>query len=141
MIRRNTIQCALVLEAVQRLKNHATADEVYEQIAAEHPSIGRGTVYRNLQRLSEEGEIVKVEVPDGATRYDHRRDAHYHVKCEQCGRVFDVQMKYMDGLEKKVTDPQGFCLTGHEIMFRGICPACQTQNEKTDGINPRDGSK
>lgn len=140
MIRRNTIQCALVLEAVQRLKSHATADEIYEAVSKEHPSIGRGTVYRNLQRLSEEGEIVKVEVPDGATRYDHRRDPHYHVKCERCGRVFDVAMKYMDGLENAVTDAHGFHLTGHEIMFKGICADCLRRGG-TDGINPQDGSK
>ena len=71
MIQRHTIQCALVLEAVDSLRDHATAEEVYEAVAKEHPHIGRGTVYRNLQKLAEAGEIMKVEVPGGADRYDH----------------------------------------------------------------------
>ena len=65
-MKRNTIQRALVLEAVNSLKCHATADEIYDFIAAEHPSISKGTVYRNLNQLSEIGMIRRVEVPDSA---------------------------------------------------------------------------
>ena len=52
---RNTIQRALVLEAVNRLQCHATADEIYAEIAKEHPHISRATVYRNLNLLAELG--------------------------------------------------------------------------------------
>ena len=71
MKRRNTVQRSLVYEAVNRLKSHATADEIYEAIVSEHPSVSRGTVYRNLNQLAEEGEIRKILVPGGADRYDH----------------------------------------------------------------------
>ena len=66
MERRNTIQKALILRAVCELKRHLTADEVYEFVKKDHPSIGKGTVYRNLAILAEEGAIRKVEVPDGS---------------------------------------------------------------------------
>ena len=125
MIQRHTIQCALVLEAVNQLHDHATADEIYEAIAREHPHIGRGTVYRNLQKLAEAGDILKVEVPGGADRYDHLTYKHYHVKCTKCGRVFDVDMPYDSELEEKVANKHGFLLTGHTIMFTGVCPDCQ----------------
>ena len=131
MIQRKTIQCALVLEAVQRLRNHATADEVYEEIAREHPNIGRGTVYRNLQRLCEEGEIRKVEVPEGADRYDHVCRDHYHIRCASCGRVFDAGIPYMEGLEHRAGEAHGFQLLGHDIMFRGICPDCQEKLQES----------
>ena len=125
MIQRHTIQCALVLEAVDSLRDHATAEEVYEAVAKEHPHIGRGTVYRNLQKLAEAGEIMKVEVPGGADRYDHLTYKHYHVKCTKCGRVFDVDMPYEPNLADKIGDKHGFLLTGHTIMFTGVCPDCQ----------------
>lgn len=70
MIRRNTIQCTLVLEAVNELSCHATADEIYEKISRTHANISRGTVYRNLQRLCEDGRIRKREIPGGADRFD-----------------------------------------------------------------------
>ena len=125
MLKRHTIQNSLVLEAVNKLKCHATADEIYDEIVKEHPTISRGTVYRNLQRLCETGEIRKTEIPDGADRYDHRCDNHYHVKCVRCGRVFDVDMEYMADLEKSIKDTHGFVFTDHDIVFKGICPDCK----------------
>lgn len=124
MIKRNTIQCTLVLETVKKLKSHATADEIYGEIIKEHPNISRGTVYRNLQRLCEMGEIRKREIPDGADRFDHLCHDHYHVRCIKCGRVFDVDMEYIPDFEKAVSDTHGFVFTGHDIIFKGICPEC-----------------
>lgn len=125
MIQRNTIQLALVLNAVNKLACHPTADEVFDEIIKDYPTIGRGTVYRNLNRLAELGEIRKVLVPTGADRYDHQCHNHYHVVCEKCGRIFDVKMDYIQGLENKISDTEGFKLTGHDIIFKGICPECQ----------------
>ena len=125
MVRRNTIQCDLVLNAVKTLQCHATADEIYEYIAKSHPTIGRGTVYRNLQRLCEMGKIRKKEMPEGADRYDHLCHDHYHVQCTVCGRVFDVDMPYMKDLEQTIANTHGFLFTGHDIVFKGICPECR----------------
>ena len=125
MNKRNTIQRTLVFEAVNKLQCHATADEIYDAIVKDHPHISRGTVYRNLNLLSEMGEIHKMEIPGGADRFDHRCHNHYHARCAQCGRVFDVDMEYMADLEKNIRDAYGFQITGHDIIFRGICPECK----------------
>ncbi len=125
-MQRHTIQAALVLEAVNKLQSHATADEVYQEIVREHPHISRGTVYRNLNRLAQAGEIRKIELSGGADRFDHLCHDHCHVRCEKCGRVFDVDMEFVSGLEKNIRDPHGFQFTGYDIIFRGICPACRT---------------
>ena len=45
---RNTVQRQIVLQAVLRMHDHPTADTVYAAVAAEHPSISKATVYRNL---------------------------------------------------------------------------------------------
>ena len=125
MIKRNTIQRALVLEAVNQLKSHATADEIYDLLAAEHPHISKATVYRNLNVLAESGKIRKLEIPGGPDRFDHRCHDHCHVKCETCGRVFDVDMDYITGLEQNIKDAHGFQFSGYDILFRGVCPECQ----------------
>lgn len=129
MNRRNTIQCTLVLEMVNKMKDHATADEVYQELAQEHPNISRGTVYRNLQRLCEMGKIRKREVPCGADRFDHLCSDHYHVKCVKCGHLFDVDMTYIADLEKTIRDTHGFVFTEHDIIFKGICPECQSNSQ------------
>ena len=125
MQKRNTIQRTLVLEAVNRLQCHATAEEIYDMVSREHPHISRGTVYRNLKQLAEEGAIRKMEVTAGPDRYDHRTHNHYHARCLECGRVFDVEMDYLRDLERSIRDAHGFVISGHDIMFRGVCPDCQ----------------
>lgn len=129
MTRHNTIQRSLVLDAVNRLKSHATADEVYAEVAAMHPNISKATVYRNLNLLSEMGMIRKLEISGGADRFDHICKEHCHVKCEKCGRVFDIDIPYIDGLDNRVENRNGFELTGYDILFRGICPGCRASSD------------
>lgn len=126
MIIRKTIQCALALDAVRKSKCHPTADEVYEEIVKEHPNVSRTTVYRNLQRLCESGEIQKIEVPDGADRFDRNCLRHYHAKCSRCGHIVDVDMDYIYDMEKRIADTHGFAFTGYDIIFKGVCPDCQS---------------
>ena len=130
MMKRNTIQRSLVFEAVNKLQSHATADEIYEKVVTEHPNVSRATVYRNLKLLSETGYIRKIEIPGGADRFDHLCHDHCHVKCEKCGRVFDVDLEYITGIEKNIKDDRGFKFTGYDILFRGLCPDCQGTQKK-----------
>ncbi|MDR1569745.1 MAG: transcriptional repressor [Oscillospiraceae bacterium] len=126
MIRRNTIQCALVFETLSKLKSHATADEIYDALIKEHPNISRGTVYRNLQRLCETGDVRKREIPGGADRFDHVCSNHYHASCLKCGRVFDVDMDYIADINKYIKDTHGFEFAEHDIVFKGICLECKS---------------
>ena len=99
--RRNTIQKDLVRNAVCEMKRHVTANEVYEFVKESCPTIGKGTVYRNLDILVEEGDLRKVEVPDGPNRFDLTLKNHYHVRCVNCGEISDVVMDEILGLLEK----------------------------------------
>lgn len=127
MKRRNTIQRNLVLEAIHTMKSHVTAEEVFEFIRKKHPHIGKGTIYRNLGILAEEGEIRRVEIPDGPDRFDFTLKDHYHVRCIRCGEVFDVTMDVLSDLMSKVRGPQGMEFLDYDISFKGICPDCRTK--------------
>ena len=123
--RRNTIQKDLIRHAVYEMKRHVTANEVYEFIKERYPTIGKGTVYRNLDILAEEGAIRKVEVPDGPNRFDFALKNHYHVRCVNCGEISDVDMDEILGLLEKIHDTHGTDFLGYDILFKGICPKCQ----------------
>ena len=104
---RNTIQRALVLEAVRSLHGHPTSADVYEVVRERHPNISRATVYRNLNVLVDRGAVLRVEVPNGADRFD-----------------FHIDMPYQHDLAEKVNDAHGFAIEQHHIIFEGICPEC-----------------
>ena len=120
----------MVLSAVNELHSHVTADQICHYIKAKYPSIGRGTVYRNLGILVEEGKVRKVEVPDGSDRFDFTLENHYHVECVKCGGVFDVDMDVISELEKKIKDTHGIQYLSYDIFFKGICPECQKKEIK-----------
>jgi len=126
MNNRHTLQRDLILEAVKELHCHATADDVYDLIVTKHPNISRGTVYRNLKLLSDIGEIHKVEITSGADRFDHECHAHYHARCIKCNKVFNVEMDFIDDLQKNIKDTHGFEFTGHDLIFKGICLECNS---------------
>lgn len=135
MERRNTIQQDLVLNALKSLANHPTADEIYEYIIQSYPSVGRGTVYRNLNKLADTGRIRRVCVPGGADHFDHTLRNHYHVKCTCCDRVYDVDMDVIENLMDMIKDTHGFEITDYDIAFQGICPACLKLSQAKDKEN------
>lgn len=126
MERRNTIQKELVYNAVLKMRRHVTADEVYELIKEEHPNIGKGTVYRNLSILADEGSIRRVEIPNGPDRFDFTLKNHYHVRCVKCGAVSDVDMNEIPNLEKQIIDRNGVEFLSYDILFKGVCTNCQS---------------
>ena len=113
---RNTIQRALVLEAVRSLHNHPTSADVYEVVRERHPNLGV---------LASRGDVLRVEVPNGADRYDFFNEPHYHAKCRVCGGIVDVDMPYEPDIASRIADAHGFAIEGHEIIFDGVCAACQ----------------
>ena len=141
MARRNTIQRTLVLEAVNKLRCHASADQVYDEIKKEHPTISRATVYRNLNLLAVMGQIRRLEVPGSADCFDHICTNHCHVKCEICGHVFDVDMDFVGGLEKGIRDAHGFDFSGYDILFHGVCPACKQKKASPSGEIPSEKAR
>ena len=131
-ITRNTVQRNMVLAAVNELRCHPTAEDIYQAVRARHPSVSKGTVYRNLHLLAQREEIRQVALPDGADRFDFRTAPHCHIRCEGCGRVFDAELESLDSIGRQARFPQGFVLRGCDIVFRGICPDCNKKNKNME---------
>ena len=125
MVERNTIQKQLVMNTVAKLKNHPTAEQVYEDIHDSHPNVSKATVYRNLKQLSDAGKLKRIESVNLADHYDHQCHDHYHVQCSKCNRVYDVDMDYINDLNDQAMISNGFQIDGHDIVFKGICPECK----------------
>ncbi|MGN0155337.1 MAG: Fur family transcriptional regulator [Lachnospiraceae bacterium] len=123
MKERNTKQKQMILEAVKSRADHPTANQIYFDVWQQDNRISRGTVYRNLNLLSEKGEITDVELSD-ADRYDYRTDRHYHMLCTVCGEVFDAPVEYQQSADRIIEELTGFQIEGHNTVFKGICKNC-----------------
>ncbi|SKA62976.1 Fur family transcriptional regulator, ferric uptake regulator [Desulfobaculum bizertense DSM 18034] len=133
--KRMTKQRKIILEELRKLTSHPTADELYEIVRARLPRVSLGTVYRNLEVLSEQGDILKLESAGSQKRFDGNPEPHYHIRCVQCGRVGDVEH---DG---EVVLPsmehfhcEGFTIHSQSLEFYGLCADCQEKLEAREAV-------
>lgn len=125
---RLTAQRKLVMELMRDNFSHPTADEVYYLARERDSHISRGTVYRNLNILSEAGELRKITMPRGADHFDNTTKNHYHFYCRVCKRVFDVPIPYNEELNLTPEGMEGFITEWHRVLFAGLCPQCNKNN-------------
>lgn len=117
-----TKQRALILRLIRESGGHLTADEIYQRAKAEMPGIALATVYNNLIRLSEEGEIKKITFRDRTDRYDKSSVPHIHLICDHCGAVCDHPSK---GLLEEMEQRLGFAVNEYELAIHYTCQNCQ----------------
>ena len=115
----------MIYNQVRNFPIHPTADQVYTALKAENPALSLGTVYRNLNQLSEMGMLLKIRIADGSDRFDGRTDAHYHMVCDKCSQVYDVELTELDGLKNAVAERYGHQLTVVTLNLNGICCGCR----------------
>jgi Fur family ferric uptake transcriptional regulator len=119
-----TRQRTVILEELKKVKTHPGADEIYTMVRKRLPRISLGTVYRNLEVLSELRVIQKFEHVGTIKRFDGTPENHYHVRCVKCGRLDDVPFEIETNLEKKVRPYTNYSIIGHRLEFIGLCPEC-----------------
>ena len=93
-----TPQRIAVLEALNNLKEHPTADKIKEYVVRNHPNIAVGTIYKTLETFVEKGLVKKVKTEQDVMRYDAILDKHHHLYCEDTNRIedfFDDQLNEM----------------------------------------------
>ena len=112
---RKTAQRNLVFQIVSERCDHPTAQEIYERARASLPAISLGTVYRNLQRLVDQGRLLESKNGQKPARYEARRHRHYHIHCTQCGSLQDVSVPYQESLDRKVARELRYTLDEHRL--------------------------
>ena len=127
---RSTKQREIILETLRGVESHPTADELYQMVRMVRPDISLGTVYRNLEKLAARGIIKKLSLAGSRKRFDGCVDAHYHLRCRDCGRVEDLKMRPIVRLEEKAGRLSDYEITGHSLEFYGLCPACRAARDR-----------
>jgi Fur family transcriptional regulator, peroxide stress response regulator len=125
MNRRETKQRGAILRVLRNPGAHLTADQIYDEVRKEIPNISKGTVYRNLQVLEEDGAITELRLKSTMSRYEAKQESHYHFRCEKCGRVSDIDAPFDKDLDHEVAKRTGLKISSHQLEFRGLCKECQ----------------
>lgn len=127
--RRLTKQRYLILEELQRTKTHPTGEELLKSVRGRLPSVSMGTLYRNLNFLRDEGEILELRCGRYSCHYDADTRLHYHFFCLNCQRVLDLDLPAMSGVDQAVAQKTGLGVRFHRLDFYGYCHVCKTEKE------------
>ena len=107
-------------------REHPTADAVYMHVKKDFPNISLGTVYRNLNLLTDIGEAIKISTPNGGDRFDGRIEPHNHFLCTKCGRLLDLDLDMHSIEEANRMAAENFdgIITSSSTLFYGECSDC-----------------
>ena len=130
MLYKKSRQRERILKLLKSTGSHPAADWVYEKLKAEFPNLSMGTVYRNLNILSEQGLIKKIDFGSTYDRFDANIKPHYHFICEICGAIKDLDLPINYQLEEKVEQNTNMTVHKHRIEFYGICDKCMEKLKK-----------
>jgi len=127
---RLTTQRQIILEELEKVTSHPTANEVYDMVRKRLPRIGLGTVYRNLELMAETGIILKLEVGGTQKRFDATTHPHYHIRCISCGKVEDIDIPVIADINQVAAELSNYQILGHHIEFSGVCGTCNDTKEE-----------
>lgn len=122
---RETKQKELILNIINNSTSHLTAEGIYEEARKVISNISLGTIYRNLNTLVNNKEIISLKTKEGITRYDNVKVPHQHFVCEKCHKVIDV----FDNVKLNKNILPNCKVIDYEIKYKGICSDCLKKEE------------
>lgn len=128
----NTKQKEKLLSFLISKKNeHTNVPSISAFLAAEGSPVGTATIYRQLDRLVEQG-IVRRYTIDGKTgacfQYVDNSDQcreHFHLKCKSCGKLIHTDCNRLSEINSHILRHHGFAVDTSMTVFYGICSDCQ----------------
>lgn len=121
---RITHQRCVVLTALMREPNDATAAALFERLRPTHPKLGLATIYRTLHSLAEAG-IVDALAHGGSTCYRYCAPGHHHhLTCRSCHRVVEIRNCDLGAWSDRQVEQYGFRSPQHMVELTGLCAAC-----------------
>jgi len=126
-----------VLEYLMAHPTHPTVDEIYEGLRGSMPTLSKTTVYNALRLMVEHRAIRQLHTADRQLCYDADTSDHAHFYCTQCGRFYDMKLRY-HALDGAVIIPDNYFVEQTDLYMQGVCSACQVKGKtlKPAGSNP-----
>lgn len=117
-----SVQRARILEYLHRERVHPTADDIYERLHPEIPTLSRTTVYNTVKLFLEHRLVQPLVIEEKEVRYDIDTSYHGHFKCERCGKVFDFTAPRSG--DSEIPELKGFQIRERHMYFKGTCRSC-----------------
>lgn len=129
----NTKQKSEILDFLIKNKGkHYTIDEIVSKMSENGTAIGKTTVYRYMEKLTDELCVRKYEISkNDAACYEYIGEvennvctSHYHLKCTECNKLFHISCHILNSINEHILNDHSFIVDNTKTVFYGICKSC-----------------
>ena len=117
---RITGQRKLIIEVLQKSKDHPDVEELFKRANAINNKVSIATVYRTVRLLQDTGILSRLEFNDEKSRFeDAVREHHDHLIDIDSGEVIEFVDNEIEKIQNKIAKRLGFDLVGHKLELYG----------------------
>ena len=114
-----------IAELLERSERHCwSLNEIAAELSASGTSADFSSVYRAVEALIAEGVVHRFDLGSDGARFEAVGARHEHIRCERCGAVVGIPGQLLEEALPQVERVTGYVVSGYELLFRGLCPAC-----------------
>ena len=119
-----------MLTELRSRHDHPTAAQVYDSVRRVLPNISLGTVYRNLAKLAQNGDILKLDIISDKERFDGFTARHAHFVCNECKAVLDADIPETYNIREETEQSLGCSIESLSLTFYGVCDECKKSEKE-----------
>ncbi len=116
--------CSFILSR----KDHPTAEQIFQELRDEYPTISLGTIYKTLHLLKDLRLIQELGFNNGSIRYDPDMELHVNMICSKCGKIYDYKTKNVKNLWDAILSELNVKPVGQRIDVYYECDDCKNIN-------------
>ena len=114
-----------ILKFLENNKNHPSAEDIYNALKDQFPSMSLATVYNTLDVLVEKGIVKELIIESSKRRFDPYVYPHAHFICKKCKKIIDVNMEKNLSIPEELKDME---IVDINLTFYGYCKDCQKKS-------------
>jgi Fur family peroxide stress response transcriptional regulator len=120
-----TSQRLAICKFILSRKDHPTAEQIYQKLRGEYPTISLGTIYKTLHLLKELGLIQELGFNEGSVRYDPDMELHINMVCSKCGKISDYKAENVEKLWSAIISDLRIKPKGQRFDIYYECEECK----------------
>jgi len=128
---RMTAQRQLILDILEELEGHPTAEDIYRTVRENDPTIHISTVYRTLHWLEEQGLVNPrlFQEDRRQLRFDQAGCLdHHHFRCLVCNEIVEFAEPLVDQIKLSFEMESGAQVSNASLVLYGECSHCRDQH-------------
>jgi len=127
--RYTTKQSKIVLDAIRKKKSNFSIAELEEELKDQ---AGSATIYRQIKKLIEDGEVKKQDANDESSYYyvgSCKNDEHFYLLCEECGKLKHEDCECLTDFYQKILGEHNFEINHKNLIIPGKCQKCKEKEK------------